>query len=381
VTAPVRPSARVQLAAVFRKEVQQTVRDRRVMFMLVVAPLIQTVVFGFAVDYEVDRVATVVVDPDRSATSREDARRLLADGTLRAAGEARSADAASVAIDEGEASAALVFERRAEADRLSRRGQEVQVLLDGTDPNRTTVTSGAVSRFFAELGERLARERLAAEARAPAQLRPVPRVAFNPGLETAPYMVPGIAAMLLVIVTTFTSAMGLAREREMGTLEQVLVTPIRPLLLLVGKMAPFVVIGLVVVTLLVGVGTWIFAVPIRGSLGLLYLGTILYLLTTLGAGLLISTMSANQQQAFLGGFLFTIPAVLLSGLMTPILAMPGWLRPLTLVNPIRWYAEIMRGILLRGAGLADLWLQLLVLLVIGLAIVAAATLRFHRRLG
>lgn len=381
-TAPVRPSARVQLAAVFRKEVQQTVRDRRVMFMLVVAPLIQTVVFGFAVDYEVDRVATVVVDPDRSATSREDARRLLADGTLRPAGEAGSADAASAGIDEGRASAALVFERRAEADRLSRRGQEVQVLLDGTDPNRTTVTSGAVSRFFAELGERLAREQLAeAGVSPPAQLRPIPRVAFNPGLETAPYMVPGIAAMLLVIVTTFTSAMGLAREREMGTLEQVLVTPIRPLLLLVGKMAPFVVIGLVVVTLLVGVGTWIFAVPIRGSLGLLYLGTILYLLTTLGAGLLISTMSANQQQAFLGGFLFTIPAVLLSGLMTPILAMPGWLRPLTLVNPIRWYAEIMRGILLRGAGLADLWLQLLVLLVIGLAIVAAATLRFHRRLS
>ncbi|ABS25105.1 ABC transporter permease [Anaeromyxobacter sp. Fw109-5] len=381
-TAPVRPSARVQLAAVFRKEVQQTVRDRRVMFMLVVAPLIQTVVFGFAVDYEVDRVTTVVVDPDRSATSREDARRLLADGTLRPVGEAGSADAASAAIDEGRASAALVFERRAEADRLSRRGQEVQVLLDGTDPNRTTVTSGAVSRFFAELGERLAREQLAtAGATPPAQLRPVPRVAFNPGLETAPYMVPGIAAMLLVIVTTFTSAMGLAREREMGTLEQVLVTPIRPLLLLVGKMAPFVVIGLVVVTLLVGVGTWIFAVPIRGSLGLLYLGTILYLLTTLGAGLLISTMSANQQQAFLGGFLFTIPAVLLSGLMTPILAMPGWLRPLTLVNPIRWYAEIMRGILLRGAGLADLWLELLVLLVIGVAIVAAATLRFHRRLG
>ncbi len=194
-------------------------------------------------------------------------------------------------------------------------------------------------------------------------------------------MVPGIAAMLLVIVTTFTSAMGLAREREMGTLEQVMVTPIRPLLLLVGKMAPFVVIGLVDVTLLVGVGTWLFDIPIRGSPALLYLGTALYLLTTLGAGLLVSTMSSNQQQAFLGGFLFTIPAVLLSGLMTPIRAMPGWLQPLTLVNPIRWYAEIMRGVLLRGAGVADLWPQLATLLAIGVGILVAATLRFHRRLG
>jgi ABC-2 type transport system permease protein len=382
VTAPVRPSARVQLAAVFRKEVQQTVRDRRIMFMLLVAPLLQTVVFGFAVDFEVDRVPTLVVDPDRSITSREDARRLLADGTLRPVGEAATADRASAAIDEGGAAAALVFRRRGEMDRLSGRGQQVQVLLDGTDPNRSTVMSGAVSRYFAEQGERLARERVeAAGVTPPAQLQPVPRVAFNPRLKTAPYMVPGIAAMLLVIVTTFTSAMGLAREREMGTLEQVLVTPVRPLLLLIGKMAPFVVIGLVVVALLIGVGTWLFEVPIRGSLALLLLGTVLYLLNTLGAGLLISTMSSNQQQAFLGGFMFTIPAVLLSGLMTPILAIPGWLRPLTLVNPIRWYAEIMRGVLLRGAGVFDLWMQLLVLLAIGSAVLAAATMRFHRRLG
>jgi ABC-2 type transport system permease protein len=175
--------------------------------------------------------------------------------------------------------------------------------------------------------------------------------------------------------------MGLAREKEMGTLEQVMVTPVRPVLLLVGKMAPFVVIGLMDVTLLVAVGAWLFDIPIRGSMLLLYLGTALYLMTTLGAGLLISTVSQNQQQAFLGGFLFTLPAVLLSGLMTPILAMPGWLRPLTYVNPIRYYAEIMRGVLLRGATAADLWLQLLALLAIGLAVLAAATLRFHRRLG
>jgi len=376
------PSARVQLAAVFRKEVQQTVRDRRIMFMLIVAPLLQTIVFGFAVDFEVDRVRTVVVDPDRTADTREDARRLLADGTLLRAGEKSAAEDASRAIDQGEAAAALVFPRRAAADRISGRGEQIQVLLDGTDPNRTTVTSGAASRYFGELGERLARERVQAMgATPPAQLRLVPRVAFNPRLKTAPYMVPGIAAMLLVIVTTFTSAMGLAREREMGTLEQVLVTPIRPFALLVGKMAPFVVIGLFDVTLLVAIGSWLFDIPIRGQVPLLYLGTALYLMTTLGAGLLISTVSASQQQAFLGGFLFTIPAVLLSGLMTPILAMPAWLQPITLVNPIRWYAEIMRGVLLRGSGVVDLAVPLVALLAIGAGILATATLRFHRRLG
>ena len=380
---PLRPSARVQLAAVFRKEVQQTVRDRRIMFLLIVAPLIQTIVFGYAVDFEVDLVPTVVADADRTAESRGDARRLLADGTLLRAGSATAAEpAAGPAIDEGGAGAALVIPPGATRDRLSGRGERLQVVLDGSDPNRTTVTGAAASRYFGDLGERLARERLATAGRAPpAQLVLVPRVAFNPRLKTPPFMVPGIAAMLLVIVTAFTSAMGLAREREMGTLEQVLVTPIRPLLLLVGKMAPFVVIGLFDVTLLVAAGTWLFEVPIRGSLGLFYLGTALYLVSTLGMGLLISTVSASQQQAFLGAFLFTIPAVLLSGLMTPIRAMPGWLQPITWVNPIRWFAEISRGILLRGSGLAELWLPFLALAVIGVAILTSATLRFHRRIA
>ncbi|HUL59283.1 MAG TPA: ABC transporter permease [Anaeromyxobacteraceae bacterium] len=382
IRAPLRPRAGVQLAAVFRKEVQQTVRDRRIMFLLVVAPLIQTVIFGFAVDFDVDRVATVVVDPDATDVSRRDARRVLADGTLRRAGAAGSGEDASRAIDEGRASAAVVFPRRAGADRLAERTEHVQVLLDGTDPNRAAVSSGAVSRYFGEQAQASARARIAARGgQPPAEVELVPRVAFNPRLKTAPFMVPGIAAMLLVIVTAFTSAMGLAREREMGTLEQVLVTPVRPVLLLVGKMAPFVVIGLVDVTLLVGVGTWLFEIPIRGSVALLYLGTALYLMTTLGAGLLISTASANQQQAFLGGFLFAIPAILLSGLITPIRGMPAWLRAVTYLNPIRYYAEVMRGLLLRGAGAADLWPQLLALLAIGLAILGLATLRFHRRLG
>jgi ABC-2 type transport system permease protein len=194
-------------------------------------------------------------------------------------------------------------------------------------------------------------------------------------------MVPGIAAMLLVIVTTMVTAMGLAREREMGTLEQVLVTPIRPLLLLAGKMAPFVVIGLVDVALLMGVGTWLFDVPLRGTLPVLLLGTLLYLMTTLGMGLLISTISRSQQQAFLGGFLFAMPAILLSGVMTPIRAMPEWLRAVTLLNPLRWYADVMRTTLLRGAGFAEQWPQLLALLALGAGILTAATLRFHKRIS
>ncbi len=376
------PSARVQLAAVFRKEVRQTVRDRRIMFLLVVAPLVQTVIFGFAVDFDVDRVPTVLVDRDGTAESRLHARRLLADGTLARAGRALSAAEAEDEIDRGRAAAAVVLPSGFGADLAAGRAAEVQVLLDGTDPNRATVAAGAASRYFGEVGEALARERLVARGlRPPAQLQVVPKIAFNPGLDTPPYMVPGIAAMLLLIVTTIVTAMGLSREREMGTLEQVLVTPIRPVLLLIGKMAPFVVIGLVDVALLMAAGTWLFAVPLGGNLAVVLAGTLLYLMTTLGVGLLISTLSASQQQSFLGGFLFVLPAILLSGVVTPIRAMPLWLQVVTWLNPVRYYAEVMRTTLLRGAGFGELWPQLVALALLGGGILFAATRRFHERIA
>jgi ABC-2 type transport system permease protein len=376
-----RPSARLQLAAVIRKEVRQTVRDKRIMMMLMFAPLLQTVVFGFAVNFDVDAVPTVVVDLDRSAESRLHARRLLADGTLRRVGEAGSAAEAERELDDGRAAAAVILPRGLGRDLAAGRAASVQVVIDGTDPNRATVASAAVSRYFGDVGERTLRARMALRGVKAPDVKLVPRIAWNPQLRSAPYMVPGIAGMLLIIVTTITSAMGLAREREMGTLEQVMVTPIQPLWLLVGKMAPFVVIGIVDVMLLVGVGSWLFDIPIRGTPLVLLTGTVLYLFSTLGVGLLISTLSNTQQQAFLGGFLFAMPAIMLSGVMTPIRAMPDWLRWTTLLNPVRWFVEVIRGVMLRGAGFADLWGQLLALLAIGLAILVFAAFRFHKRLA
>jgi ABC-2 type transport system permease protein len=372
----------VQFKAVVRKEVLQTVRDRRVMFMLVAAPLIQSVLFGFAVDFEVDRVPTAVADSDRSPQSREHVRRLLADGTLRRAATARSAAEAGELIDRGDAAASVIIPPSFGSDLLAERPAEVQVVLDGSDPNRATVAAGAVSRYFGEVGEQLARDRL--ERRGftlPARVSVTTRVLYNPGLETAPYMIPGILAMLLVIVTTIVTAMGLSREREVGTLEQVLVTPIRPLHLLAGKMTPFVFIGLFDVLLLLTAGSWIFGVPLRGNLIVLFVGTLLYLLSTLGVGLLISTVSATQQQSFLGGFLFVLPAVLLSGIMTPIHTMPRWLQVATWLNPLRYFQELVRANLMKGAGFRDVWLQLSLLAVFGAAIFTTAMLRFRKRIA
>jgi ABC-2 type transport system permease protein len=375
-------TARRQLAAVFRKEVRQTIRDRRVMFLLIAAPLIQTVIFGFAVDFDVDRVPTVVVDLDRSDESRLQARRLLADGTLRRAGERASVGEAERDLDAGRAAAVVVLPEGLASDLAARRPARVQVLLDGTDPNRAGVAGGAASRYFGELGERLMRDRLEAAGRAPPpQVVAAPRVAYNPRLKTAPYLVPGIAGTLLVIVTTLVTAMGLSREREMGTMEQVLVTPIKPLWLLVGKLLPFLIVGFFDVILLMAVGTWVFEVPLRGNLLVAAVGVLLYVFSTLGVGLLISTLSQNQQQAFLGGFIFMMPAILLSGVMTPIRAMPDWLQYVTLLNPVRYFAEVMRGVLMRGAGFGDLWFQLAALAVLGLGILGLAASRFRTQLG
>jgi ABC-2 type transport system permease protein len=375
-------TARRQLAAVFRKEVLQTIRDRRVMVLLVVAPVIQTVIFGFAVDFDVDRVPTVLVDQDRSDLSRLHARKVLADQTLRYAGDEAGVPGADRALDDGKAAAALVFTPGLARDLVSQRPAEVQLLLDGSDPNRALVASAAVARYFGEVGERLIRERLEAAGRpAPAQVVLVPRVLYNPRLKTAPYIVPGIAGTLLVVVTTLVTAMGLSREREMGTMEQVMVTPIRPLWLLIGKLLPFLVIGLFDVLLLVAVGSWVFAVPLRGNLAVGAAGVLLYLFSTLGVGLLISTISQNQQQAFLGGFIFMMPAILLSGVMTPIRGMPGWLQVITWLNPVRHFAEVMRGVLLRGAGFGDLWFQLAFLAALGTGVMALAVSRFRTQHG
>jgi ABC-2 type transport system permease protein len=324
----------------------------------------------------------LVVDHDASAQSREHIRRLLADGTLRDAGHTTELGAVQRKLQTGDAAAALVLPEGLARAFAAQRAAEVQVILDGGDPNRAVVVAGAASRYFGEAAESMVKERLAAHGIAPPPLiRATPRIWFNPSLKTPPYMLPGVMTILRVITTTLVTAMGLAREREMGTLEQVLVTPIRPLFLLVGKMTPFLVIGCFDVLLVLTAGVWIFGVPLHGSLALVATGTVLYVLCTLGIGLLISTVSRTQQQAFLAGFLFAMPAILLSGVMTPIRARPFWLQVVTTFNPVRYYIEVLRAVLLKGAGLVDIWWRLLALLGFGLALLTVASLRFHKRVA
>lgn len=354
------------LANVARKELIQTLRDRRVLFMLVMAPAIQLVLFGFAVNFEVDHIPTAIVDQDHTEQSRALAQALTADGTFVARAWPTDPDAAQAALESGDVSAAIVIPRDYARGLARHAPPAVQILVDATDATRAQVAAQDASQFLIVHG-------------AP-QLTPplVPRVLYNPRLTTAIYMVPGIMGSLLLVVTSIVTAMGLARERETGTLEQILVTPISPATLLAGKCLPYIAFGLIDVIAILVLGTLIFDVPIHGSLGVLGLGAFLYLFSTLGIGILIATLSSSQQQAMLGAFAFILPTMLLSGFMSPIASMPHWLQPLTLAIPMRHFIEIMRRCLLKGATIGDLAPQLAALAVLGTAILTLSVLRFRR---
>ncbi len=362
-----------QVRAVMVKEVRQTLRDRRMIFVMIVAPLVQLILLSYAVDFNVDRVPTAVVDQDRTAESRSHLARLAADGTLRVVAYPRDVASAEQMLEDGAAAVAVVIEPGFARHLARRETASVQVILDGSDSTRSNVAASAVSRYFAAATLR--------RARVASSVSLVPRVQYNPRLLTPLYMVPGVASMILLMVTTILTAMGLARERETGTLEQVMVTPIGPATLLFGKLAPFVVIGLFDFMLAICAGMVLFGVPMRGGIDFVFACTALYVVCTLGMGLMISTLSSSQQQAFLGAFLFMLPAILLSGTMSPIRSMPEWLQWVTLVNPLRHYIEIVRATMLKGATLTDLVPQVSALGAFAVTVFTVAALRFRKQLG
>jgi ABC-2 type transport system permease protein len=369
---------RWSLVALFRKELIQAFRDPRMLFMLLMVPTAQVVLFGYAANLEFNHARTIVVDNDRTEASRDFLDGLGAEGTF-TIGRVPTDRDAILALRHGEAEVAVIVPREF-ADRLHA-GQraEVQVLVDGTEPTQAVGAAAAVEGFALRRSLAVAYGRVAAEgaARVP-QVALEPRLLYNPSLKSRLFMVPGTAASVLLIVTTIVTAMGLARERELGTMEQLLVTPMEPLTLMIGKTVPYALFGLLDEAAILVVGNLLFDVPLRGNLALVFAGTLAYLMATLSMGLLISTFAATQQRAIMGGFFVLLPALLLSGFMTPIEAMPWWIQPITYVIPVRWFIEIIRGSLLRGATFADLGPALLALVGLGAGFLLVAARRFQR---
>jgi ABC-2 type transport system permease protein len=366
------------------KEFLQIRRDRRMIPVIFVAPVVQILVFGFAVNTDVTDVRTVLVDLDRSAASRDLVTRFVESGYFEIVATAERADEVDRWLVTSKAQLGLVVGQGFGAALAAGRTGKVQLIVDGSDATTANIALGYASSLARELGAEVQEERRrAAPFPVPraGQAVLVPRVFYNPDLKSRWFYVPAVLAMILMIMTMLLSAMGVVREKEIGTLEQIMVTPIRPWQLLVGKLLPFALIGLFQMCLASAVTVFGFGVPLRGSFALLLGLTALFILSTLGLGLLVSTLVQNQQQAMMGAaFGAMVPMIYLSGLIFPIDNMPRAIQLVTYVIPLRYYAEIIRGVFLRGSGLAVLWPEAGMLLAMGLAILAFASLRFRKRL-
>jgi ABC-2 type transport system permease protein len=372
------------LLRVIVKEFLQLRQDRRMIPIIFFAPIIQLVVFGFAVNTDVQDVPLVLVDQDHSPASRELVDDFVRSGYFDLAGVEQDLGGVDRWLLTGRAQMALLVGAGYGDAIASGRPAPVQVIADGSDATSATVAIGYASNIVAARGAALLRARLDASGVAGplvGQTELVPRVWYNPELQSRRFYVPAVLAMILMVMTMLLSAMGVVREKEIGTMEQIIVTPIRPWQLLVGKLFPFAVIGFIQVFLVTAATVWGFGVPLRGSFLLLLFLTQLFILNTLGLGLLVSTLVRTQQQAMMAAAFFVmVPMIYLSGLIFPIENMPRAVQYVTYVVPVRYYANVIRGIFLRGSGLDVLWPEAVTLLAMGVAILTLAALRFRKRL-
>jgi len=363
---------------ILRKEFIQLLRDKRMILPLFIAPVIQLILFGFAVNIDIKDITLAVVDQDRTADSRAYIEAFVRSGyfeiTARPAAE-RDVDPLLAA---GTVQAAFVLPVDFGRKIAGREAADVQVILDGTDSNTATIIQNYVEMVSAQFTTRLV---VRALGRTPGGIPSIePRIWYNPELKTALWMVPGVICMILMVTTFVLTAMAITREREMGTLEQLIVSPIRSYELILGKTLPFAMIGFLDVILVMTFGRIVFGVPVRGSVAYLLAMALAFILTTLGLGLFISTVSRTQSQAMMSAFSFMMPAIMLSGIFTPIDTMPKIVQALTYLNPLRHFGKIVREILLKGNGPAELWPDMVFLLAFGAATFILASLRFHKRL-
>lgn len=358
------------------KELLVVLRDPRSRSLLIGPPFIQLVIFAFAATLEVRNVDLMVLDRDAGSSGAELVHRLEASPTFRSVVPAHAPEELQLAIDRQHAIAAIEIGPSFSRDIAAGRPASVQVLLDGRRSNAAQLVDGylgeIVNRFMADENQRLG------------HVAVVPRVVarnwFNPNLTYQWFTVPGLIAIIALIIGLIVTSLSVARERELGTFDQLMVAPLRTHEILLGKMLPPLLIGLVLVTVYVAAATLFFGVPLRGSLLVLYGSTVFFLIAVIGVGLFISSLARTQQQAILGAFLFIAPAVLLSGFATPIENMPRWLQHVTLVNPLRYFLIVVRGVFLKGMTLSDVAHNTGPLVVIALVTLSASAWLFRNRM-
>lgn len=366
------------------KEFIQIFRDPRMKAVIFIMPLIQVMVFGYAVTTDVKDISTAIYDLDQSSQSRSLIREFTYSGYFDVKRNITTDKEQESLIDKSFVNVVIRINRGFAQDLGANRTAQVQLIVDGTDSNTASIILNYANQIVEKYSSGILDKRAKTMLQRPNDFPKIElktRAWFNDNLESRNFYVPGVIALIVMLITLLLTSMAIVREKEIGTIEQLIVSPIRSYELIIGKLLPFAVIGLVDAVLVTLVGVLWFKVPIQGNILLLFGSTCLYLLTTLGVGLFISTLASTQQEAMMSTFFFYFPAVLLSGFMFPIANMPKIIQYVTYLNPLRYFLVILRGVFLKGSGVNILWPQMLALFVMGVGILTMSSMRFQKRLG
>ena len=368
---------------IVRKEFIQFRRDHKMFGISFVAPVFQLLILGYAATLDVKNIPTVICDQDRSAASRELIRKFASSEYFDIVEYLAQPNDIDKAIDDGDASLAIVIPPDFEHKMTSGESAPLQIIADGSESNSAGIGMSYVSMIVSQYSENVVIQsftRRGLGSSIPARVKAQVRVWYNPELRSRNFMVPGVLALLLMVMTMILTSLAIVKEKETGKMEQLVVTPIKPYELMIGKLAPFLLIGIIDVILVVLFTTVVFDLPVKGSFWLLMGLCLIFLMTTLGLGLFVSTISRTQQQAMLTAiFFFMLPMIFFSGFVFPISNMPQIIQYVTYLIPLRYFFVIVRGLFLKGVGLDTLWPQALALLAFGILILSMSVLRFKKR--
>ncbi|MBN1231791.1 MAG: ABC transporter permease [Candidatus Coatesbacteria bacterium] len=367
-----------------RKEFIQFKRDKRMFLLSFFAPVFQLLILAYAVNLDVKSIQTIVCDMDKSEKSRALLSEFFSSGYFDCIGYTDKLNDVDKHLNNNNASIAIIILSGFSNNLLSKKQAKLQLIIDGSDSNAASIGLSYATIIITRFSRKISAEYKNAGKNFMEKgftFSPEFRIWFNPELKSKDFMIPGVLALLLMVMTMILTSLAIVKEKESGTMEQLIVTPIKPYHIILGKLLPFAVIGLIDVILVIFVARFWFDIPLKGSFSLLLLLCCIFLMTTLGLGLLISTFSKNQQQAMITAiFFFMVPMVFLSGFVFPIENMPDIIQYITYLFPLRYFFVIIRGLFLKGAGIAELWDETVALIVIGIVILSLSIARFHKKL-
>lgn len=367
-----------------KKEFLQFKRDPRMYSLILFSPVIQLTLLGLAANLDVDKVRTIIFDQDRSVTSRNYIERFTGSGYFYIENYVDNYDDVTKEINYGNALLALVIPQDFEEKINRRETVKVQVLLNGSDGNSANIAAGYIQSITASFSKKILMDLInksGLKKSSAGSLSSEVRIWYNPSLKTRNFMVPGIVGLLLSIVTLILTSLAVVKEKEIGTLEQLIVTPLKPFQIIIGKLIPFVILGFFAVVIILASMRLVFDISVKGDMFFLFISSFLYILSTLGLGLFVSTISKTQQQAMMIAiFTVMMPMIFLSGFAFPIENMPEVIQYISYIIPLRYFINIIRGVIIKGIGFYELWLDATILLVMGVVILALSSLRFRKRM-